>query len=218
MSTRFLCKTSASVVLLAVACAGRAQAQTTDLWPMQNGTRWVLQTVAVNQGNNRSKTGEQVVTVISSKHGKAGTLSVLSYLSNGKVSYMECYLTTAEGVFRTGVGKDGNTQISPVLPLIKYPATPGKKWKWSGATLLKAGKLDMSQDSEVVGIEKVRTPAGTYNAVHVRALVNTFLSGKIQSFLTNDFWFASGVGMVQQKATIGQFKVTAMLSKYTPGK
>ena len=193
-----------------------ATAQSQDLWPMKKGAKWVLQSTAISPTNGSVKSAEQSVKVLSSKHSKAGTMATLEYSINGKVSQVERYITTPTGVFRSAGGKDGNASISPILPIIKYPATTGAKWSWAGTIAVGKGKLNMTQESTVVGVEKVKTPSGTYQAVHIRAVLASTASGRRDTFV-NDLWFAPGVGMVQQKAVMGPLNVSAVLSKVTPG-
>jgi hypothetical protein len=201
-------------VLGAISLAPRpCLAQTdADLWPMAKGTKWTLETTMVDAATHMQRKATQLVTVTQSRSGKAGTIAAISYSIGGQVTQVERYMITPLGVYRTAGGADGNATISPIMPLVKYPATPGSKWQWAGTITQGTKKVPVSSTINVLGVETLKTPAGTYKTLHIHTTSTSNEDGKPQTF-ANDLWFAKGVGMVQQRATIGTLTVTAVVSK-----
>ncbi len=206
-------------VLSAVAfapCHCMAQADA-DLWPMAKGTSWTLETTMVDAATHMQRKATQLVTVTQSREGKAGTIATLTYSIGGQLTQVERYMITPLGVYRTAAGLDGNAAVSPIMPLIKYPATPGAKWQWTGTVTQGKKKSQSTATLNAVGFESVKTPAGTYKALHVHSSTTSTENGKPQ-VIANDLWFAKGVGMVLQKATFGTITVRAVVSKVSLAK
>lgn len=180
---------------------------TDDLWPLQLGNTWTTQMSI----NNSIVT--QVVTVTRVTPGKDSSIASLEYRSGGTSVLKETYRSNAQGLFRLAGGADGSSKITPGLPILQYPMAAGGKWSWNGSITAKGKATSATAVMTSSGPETLKLPAGTFQAFKVHVDL-TVLVGKRQVTYPNDYWFARGVGLVRQKATIGGTEIESSIIHY----
>jgi len=103
----------------------------------------------------------------------------------------------------------GTIEYPKPLLILKLPAKPGQKWSQK----LNFNGQEGSVDSEIVGPESVKVPAGTFEAILV--ISRTLMQGLE---IGQSTWYAAGIGMVKRiQETRFQGKrqsVTFELAKY----
>ncbi|MDR9391478.1 MAG: hypothetical protein RI554_05565 [Trueperaceae bacterium] len=104
----------------------------------------------------------------------------------------ELLVVDAAGVRSYGTAAGGVvTRYDPPLPLFPAPPlTAGATWRGTA----RAGDLTWTVEGEVVGPRGVRTPAGRFNAVHVRRTVTTSSGARSRV----DLFVVPGVGVVRR--------------------
>lgn len=85
--------------------------------------------------------------------------------------------------------------LDPPIPLMEFPLKTGKKWSWTGSFKFMLKSFTFTTQSEVLAKEKVKVPAGNYEAFKVRTkrLVSNRLLGE------ETRWYAPGVGLVKSE-------------------
>jgi hypothetical protein len=53
------------------------------------------------------------------------------------------------------------------LPVLKTPLTAGDRWTWKGTHTVGGKSALIEADFSAVGLETVKTPAGTFKAMHI---------------------------------------------------
>ena len=144
---------------------------------------------------------------------------MLRYTINGRPTQDEIYSVTRTEVARMRSGAGGRSVIEPPIPVIKYPMTVGKSWKWAGTISMtsETGKTSVFNgvsDLTVAALESVKTNAGTLKTYRVDMNL-TISSGTNSTSLSNSYWFAPGVGMVKQVAVIGGQTTEGIVTKYS---
>lgn len=104
----------------------------------------------------------------------------------------ELLVVDATGVRSFGTAAGGVvTRYDPPLPLFPAPPlTAGTTWRGTA----RAGDLTWTVEGEVVGPRGVRTPAGRFNAVHVRRTVTTSSGARSRV----DLFVVPSVGVVRR--------------------
>jgi hypothetical protein len=89
----------------------------------------------------------------------------------------------------------------------------GNKWYWNGTITIKGKPLAAAAKMTASGPDAISLPAGTFQAfkVHVDLMV---AAGRSRVRSSNDYWFAPGVGLVRQRATIGTATVDSTVTQY----
>jgi hypothetical protein len=203
---RVLLRLTSALALLAAAVMLPAQTgQNADYWPMKAGNSWAL---AAKAG------GQEIITTF--KVDKVeGDVATLSYSANNRVVQIEKYRRTPKALLRIAGGANGSSTFTPPMPLMQLPLKSGQKWEWSGTIQLAPGSsVKGSSTFSVSGPVTVKTPAGTFQALKVHSDLTIEAQGQKQKF-PNDYWFAAGVGLVQQYAELGPTPIDAKLTKYT---
>jgi hypothetical protein len=178
-----------------------------DYWPMKLGNTWTLDTTVGAQKV------PQVATVSDVKREGNATLATIKYSGGGR-QFSETYRVTSQVVERVSSDMgQGSSPINPPIPIIKYPLTAGKKWDWSGTITTMGRAVNGNSRLTVTGPVSVKTPAGTFKAMRVHSALTVEAGGQKVN-LPNDYWFAPGVGMVRQEATIMQTKISGILKSY----
>ena len=188
--------------------AGRAAPPANpDYWPMKAGNTWTYDATFGDKKMN------QVAKVTSVKREGQATLATIEYATMGR-TFSETYRVTAQSVERTSSNMgQGDSQINPPIPIIKYPLTAGKSWTWSGTITVQGQPVQGRSSLSVTGPTTVKTAAGTFKAMRVHSSLTIEAQGQ-KLILPNDYWFAPGVGMVRQHATIGATKVDGTMRSY----
>ena len=98
-------------------------------------------------------------------------------------------------------------KYDPPKRYLPNPLAAGAKWEWNG---LDQTRTEMSEQSQVIGFEKVTVPAGKFRAMKV---VSQVTGGATP--MTRTYWYASGVGLVKTTTEAGQIKYGSELSDYS---
>jgi hypothetical protein len=193
----------AAVALLFVAAAAAApvpksiKAKLNDYYPLAEGATWEY-----------SMGGTDVTVRVKDVTDKDGARSAKLVTEHaGKEVAHETIRVDKEGVFRTHIN---DAEIKPPMPLIKYGLTEDDSWEIKTAVQSSEvkGKLTLK------GTEKVKVPAGEYEAVLV--VGDCVIAGTTTG---TKWWLADGVGIVKMEYSIGGAASTPLeLKKYTPGK
>lgn len=205
---------SAIVCGLALLCfsdlIARAQDTAANYWPFKVGNTWTLET-KVND-----KTTSMVLTVIKviPAEGNASD-AYIEYQTGGNVMQTEIYRFDDRGISRVADGKDAANTLSPPFLVIRYPLADGSKWTWTGTITTAAGQtFKGTSDLSVSGPETVKTADGDFKAMRVHSELAVLLPGGQKAMFPNDYWFSSGVGMVQQSAKINETTYVGVMSAY----
>lgn len=199
---------SAGCMCLVLVGIHAAPADKADYWPLRKGNTWHIAATAAG------KNIDQILTVTEVKQEGGASLATIDFNMNGQVINREVYRVTKNEISRVAGGPPGaGGKASPPLPIIKYPMAPGKSWKWSGSLTLSEQTVQATSTLSVSGPQTVKTPAGTFKALHVHnALVATYQGTKME--YPNDYWFAPGVGLVRQSAVMMNMKIEGNLTSY----
>lgn len=210
-------KTSGSLVRLgavvlalgAIASSGYTQkSKSADYWPLKKGNSWTLQ---LTVGANKVKT---IATVTDTHAVHGGTDSIVEWTVNGKVTQIESYHADASGLYRFKTGGNITGGLTPPFPQLKYPLAAGKKWLWKGTITAQGQKLPSHSTLSVTGPVTVKTPAGTFKAFKIHSELVIGAAGQASVTMPNDYWFAPGVGLVQQQLPLGQQSIKGLLVSY----
>jgi hypothetical protein len=203
---------TACVMVLFLFARVSASSADADLFPVPKGALWEFKGMANNVPLNMTAT----ITTSKTENGK--TTVEMRWTQNGQVVQDETYIVSSTEVTRTKAGPYGGITSNPPVPIIKYPMTVGKTWTYTGVAAYAGHKSNVTGKMKVAAIETIKTPAGEFKAYRLSQEVTDDSSAGATT-ATNSFWFAPGVGIVQQKATVnlpsGQsITVSASLTKY----
>jgi hypothetical protein len=188
--------------------APAASAAADNYWPMTLGSNWEMD-IDVN-----GKSMKQVLTVTKATKTDTGSEATVQYKIAGSVVTTEVYRTDAKGVYRVAGGKDGTNSITPPFNFIQYPLVPGNKWSWKGKIFFNGKNFDASANVTSSGPDKLSLLAGEFQAIRVHVDLSVIDEQGNKFPLQNDYWFAPGVGIVQQKAILGDKVINGTLSSY----
>ena len=172
------------LALLACSPSYAAQAPAPHI-PLAEGSSWTYQDTRRSQGKEDARKNTLRIDRTAQVAGqKAAVMDVVAMVAR------------EDGVYAVGVvaPQTGSDQIVPLKePYKVLPASPkpGDKWQHTddrGAT-----------NSTVLGIEKVKTPAGEFDAVKVYSITVGGRDGAERSEDTR--WYAPGVGLVRSTST-----------------
>ncbi|MCZ2341396.1 MAG: hypothetical protein LC104_06315 [Bacteroidales bacterium] len=88
----------------------------------------------------------------------------------------------------------GEKVDDPYWPLV-FPLAKGKGWEWGH-------KSSVFGNNTCVGVENIKTPAGTFKCIHIESVVCSKNSREV-----HQYWYANNIGLV--KCTYG--KMTEVL-------
>jgi hypothetical protein len=169
-----------------------------DYYPLTVGTTWTMELVGP-QGNTELINTIEGVDKINEKE-----LIRLTGSINGTVIATEHLEITDRGITRN---QFNGAPITPPIVLLPEPIELGKTITEKE---VKMGSETMSVKIEVGDkLEKVKSPAGEFEAVHVKVTAKP-AGGQVIS----DYWFAKGVGIVKQELKLGEVSVTTQLKSY----
>ncbi|MBY0460989.1 MAG: DUF3108 domain-containing protein, partial [Gemmataceae bacterium] len=106
---------------------------------------------------------------------------------------------SAAGVFRT---QSAGTVMDPPLALVRTPFRAGDTWAFNTAGL--------DGTKKVLGVEAVKVPAGTFDAVRIET---DYTTGGVRR--KSEAWYAPGVGLIKLTE---DGRDTMLLKSFTPGK
>ena len=162
-------------------------------FPTAPKTKWVY-----DQGGH-----DLTLMVTEVEETRAGTVVSVAFLAGDewlpyeKVQVSDAGLTQLENV---------NGELDPPLVWLKVPFKAGDSWnfKW----------MDEKGTDTVRGVEKVKVPAGTFDAVRVDSEY-TFAGKKMK----HSSWYAPGVGRVKEiSGSDKEEMIEIVLKSFTPGK
>ncbi len=216
-----LCVSGLFATLMA-ACGGGGGGDTStagpDYLPLATGNRWVA-----DDGSGSQITGQRTVD--------GASWWVSSETAAGGAPDGEVLLASdSQGVrFHAPASAPlpAYTFTLLRLPVVVGDRYPGYRLNYTSADYDGNGTaddIDARSDMEVIGTERVVTPAGTFdNAVHLRmSIVFTIVyrpSGTREDYSTGtaDYWYAPGVGPVKFQSSITTRGVTETASNVLTG-
>ncbi len=182
---------------------------TENCWPFTVGNTWTVETKV----NDKSIT--QVLTVTKVTPGEAGASdATIEYKVGDNVVQTEIYRFDAKGITRVSSGASGGNTITPPIPVVQYPMVAGKKWSWKGTVKSGDQEMQATADFSTSGPELLKLASGEFQAMRVHSNLVVTQPGGEKAEFPNDYWFAPGVGMVQQSAKFGDIFVKGELTSY----
>jgi hypothetical protein len=210
-----------------------------DYYPMKEGNTWTYAFIGGKQ-TLRAK----VVKATSDKNGLQATLewSVRQDDAQEWTKFQtEVYRATSEALLRLRVGPEEEGKLNPPLPVLRFPLKAGEKWTWKGKKTFRSQSAVFLYELQAQAEEEIKTPAGTFKAIRIHIEDQTeppqkkegaFRPTRLRTAAypqdaspeppkaplrpTNDYWFAPGVGMVQQRVRLPQAGVQEIqLTAYT---
>jgi hypothetical protein len=95
----------------------------------------------------------------------------------------------------------------PGKQYLKNPLIAGGKWRWAGKDV---GGNDVSESSEVMGLEWVDVPAGKFRAMKIISHVSNGGTAAVKTY-----WYADGVGLIKSWTDAGAIKYGFELEDYS---
>jgi hypothetical protein len=123
-------------------------------------------------------------------------------------TYRQKFLVNDQGVFVKEtyqnmnilliISQEGTYTYSDPLPRIKFPVEAGKEWNWKGKEYNEEDINSLEVTGQIEKIEKIKTQAGTFDAVKIVTTVNS--SSGTNSKVTE--WFVKDLGLVKMVAEV----------------
>jgi hypothetical protein len=207
-----------------------------DYYPMRPGIVWTYDTKI---GDVQIK---QTATVTERKKTSTGEQAAIEWRMNDQLIQKEVYLITPSALMRIEGGGGSGGQLSPPMPVIKYPLKSGSKWSWAGNIQAQGQTIKSKADFVVSGPLTIKTPAGSFKNVmriHYTVTMTPDNPQKLSQRVTGtgtrtaawqggrpgtslnqtltiptDLWVAPGIGPVKQEATFGVQKIKVNLLSY----
>lgn len=183
-----------------------------NLFPTGVGSTWSL------TGKAGTQPLDMTATIASVKAQGANKTVQMNWAMNGKQQMQETYLVSPTSVSRVRTSMSGSSDVVPPMPVIQYPMSVGKSWEWKGVLKTPGTAINGSATLRVASKDKIVTSAGTFNAYRVELKLTVEAQGQSMT-IPNSYWFAPGVGLVKQEASIpagnGQnLLITGTVTKY----
>ena len=105
-----------------------------------------------------------------------------------------------------GVWSENSTLDPSMKPSVEIPndLKPGKTWKTVIEVNTTSDKIKQDMTFKVVGVEKIKTPLATREALYIKGDGTAEMGGK-KSAMTLKSWYTKGIGMVKMEvASKGQ--------------
>jgi hypothetical protein len=172
-----------------------------DYFPLRVGDSWKYQMV--------EEEAEYTLKVLSAEKQADGTMLYLLERLEGTEIH-EWYSKTNGWVLmhkQSYTQQETFVEHKPPRQVLKNPLVVGEKWRWSGKTIT---QNNVTETNEVIGLETVKVPAGTFRAMKVVSQVRDTDSG-----VTRTYWYAEGVGLVKWMTEGGQIKYSWELVDYS---
>ncbi|MCS7023003.1 MAG: hypothetical protein NZU63_14385 [Gemmataceae bacterium] len=168
-------------------------------FPLTPKTKWIY------------KVQDQTVEVLVDKNEKfkEETCTKVDTLVSGKVVASELYCVRSDGLYRVKVKDD---EISPPVRVLALPIQKGYVWDVNSKVGAQAGQLVRGKFQIVNDKEKIKVPAGEYEAVVVEGVDMDVAGTKT----TVRLWFVKGIGLVKLTYKIADTESTLELEKYEP--
>lgn len=173
-----------------------------DYFPLRVGDSWKYHMI--------DEEAEYTVVVQSAEQQADGTMLYLLKKMAG-MEIQEWYSKTAGWVLMHKQSypqqETAVVEYKPPRQVVKNPLVTGETWRWSGKSI---ARTDVTESNEVVGVETVKVPAGTFQAMKI---VSHVKDGEVA--MTKTYWYAEGVGLVKWMAEGGQIKYGWELVDYS---
>jgi hypothetical protein len=154
--------------------------------------------------------GEDFVLIVSKVEDRKGTKVVsVERIDGEKRRLFALVEVSATSLVQSECGPRGDC-AAPVV-LLKAPMKIGDSWDFGSA----AGKAYHKGTRVVVGVEKIKVPAGTFETVRID-INSTLVTGALAQKLEYSEWYAPNVGQVKWKWKDGGDIWS--LKSFTPGK
>jgi len=156
-----------------------------DYFPNQTGLSWTY-----SNGEEQRMTGPYNLDDL--------PVMVLTHYLNDEIVSEEYLVYAENGVFNLGTASDGGELLRYEPPLVIYEGsslTVGQSWQ--SKSVIKG--IEISLNSEVIGMQGIKTESGRYNALIIRQQTFTDTGG--QTAL--DVYFVPGVGIVRFSSSDG---------------
>jgi hypothetical protein len=134
-------------------------------------------------------------------------LTVFSFVGDD-FTYRQKLLINDKGVFVNEtyqkiklllvISKEGTLTYSEPLPRIKFPIEEGMKWNWKGKEYDEDAVHTLDVNSRIEKVEKVKVPAGTFDAIKLITSVKSTKGTK--SDVTE--WYVKDIGLVKMVAVV----------------
>jgi hypothetical protein len=141
------------------------------------------------------------------KISKENNLDVFTFLGDD-FTYRQKLLINDEGVFVKEtyqkiklllvISKEGTLTYSEPLPRIKFPFAEGQRWNWKGKEYDEDAVHSLDVNSRIEKVEKVKVPAGTFDAIKLITSVKSTKGTK--SDVTE--WYAKDIGLIKMVAVV----------------
>jgi hypothetical protein len=174
-------------------------------FPTQKGAKWTY----TNYHNDQEETF--VVTEVVEKGGEK--IISVGREAKGEVTPAGKFKLTKEGVIESV----GAWQLHHVRPLmLDRPVKPGDEWE-EEVEAEGPGRAPLKWKVVVRGPEKVKVPAGTFEAIRVESTFTIKgIAGRPDMMLLSlTEWYAPGVGAIRHAS---EGKELGVLKSFTPGK
>ncbi len=155
------------------------------------------------------KVQDQTVEVVVDRNEKIKdeTCTKVDTLVSGKVVASEIYCVRPDGLYRVKVKDD---EITPPVKVLALPIKKGESWTIDSKVGAQGGQTVKGGFKIANDKEKVKVPAGEFDAVLVEG-VDLDVAG---TKTTVRMWFVKGVGLVKLAYKIADAESTLELEKY----
>ena len=181
------------ILMTSVEAQRAKQVAARDYFPLRVGDSWKYR---MTEGDT-----EYTVKVLSAEKQADGTTLYLLEKQAGVV-IRDWYSKTNGWVLmhrEAYAGQEGlDIKYEPPKQYLKNPLVAGEKWNWKGKSIT---QTDVEEHNEVIGIEVVKVPAGTFRAMKI---VSRGSNG--EAIIQKTYWYADGVGLVKSTSEGGQLK------------
>lgn len=191
---RRLFSVAGTALLTTISLTSAEPKEDTIYYPTRVGDKW---TYVVSSASGKIKDFELTEEVVSVKDKEGITSVVVGRWYDGKLHPNRERQISDKGVWQTH-NAAGEKYETPWIHL-KLPHKPGQSWH--------VELIDQTMTAQ--GPEKIKVPAGTYEAIRVESRLKGNKSDPVQTD-----WYAREIGVI--KATAGD--TTMVMKSFTPGK
>jgi hypothetical protein len=170
-------------------------------YPTTVGSKWVY-----------TAAGSDLVLVVSKVEERKGAKVVTVERVDGEKRRLDVVMeVSATGL---AITEDGWVKRDPPSAVLKVPFKARDSWDFEHPGL--DGVAAQKGTYVVGGVEKVKVPAGTFEAVRLDVDFTTVIGGRPRKSKVNE-WYAPHVGLVK-KTDENDETATRLLKSFTPGK
>lgn len=166
------------------------------LFPLKVGTKWKME--LTEQG----KTIEEQ-TLLGKRAISGVECQILGIRREGGGYREEYFVVNDKGIYQVGGGGAERITMKPPLPILTFPLELGKSIEWQGGITVPKGMVPGRAWSRLRGVERVKVPAGVFDAYRTDTALEANINGRIAVFMTAR-WFVPGKGIVKTRYLIRQ--------------